>query len=169
LSTTGKAVGPEISLGTLTLEGRRTIFTVPQIQTPMGARLGDSIAFLGYDLSPAVVSPGKSLYLTLYWQALGKMDVSYTVFTHLLDTKEQIRGQKDSVPGGGTLPTTSWMQGEIITDEYEIAVYPDAPPGEYVIEMGMYDASTGQRLPVFSDDQVLEDDRLLLGVVQVVP
>jgi hypothetical protein len=44
-----------------------------------------------------------------------------------------------------------------------------APPGEYVIGIGMYDASTGQRLPIFSDDQISEEDRLLLGVVQVVP
>jgi hypothetical protein len=61
------------------------------------------------------------------------------------------------------------MEGEILTDEYEIIVDPDAPPGEYVIEIGMYDASTGQRLSVLSHDQVVEEDRLLLGVVHVVP
>jgi len=61
------------------------------------------------------------------------------------------------------------MEGEILTDEYEIVVNPEAPPGEYVIEIGMYDASTGERLPIHMDGQRLEGDRLLLGVVRVVP
>ena len=127
------------------------------------------MAFLGYDLSPTAVLPGETIYLALYWQALGEMNVSYTVFTHLLDTTQHTWGQRDSVPGADTLPTTSWMEGEILTDEYEIVVNPEAPPGEYVIEIGMYDASTGERLPIHMDGQRLEGDRLLLGVVRVVP
>lgn len=169
LKPNDRAVRPEVSLGSLVVEGRRRVFTTPQIQTPMEARLGDSVAFLGYDLSPTAVLPGETIYLALYWQALGEMNVSYTVFTHLLDTTQHTWGQRDSVPGADTLPTTSWMEGEILTDEYEIVADPEAPPGEYVIEIGMYDASTGERLPIHMDGQRLEGDRLLLGVVRVLP
>ncbi len=169
LTPNGRATRPEVTLGSVVVEGRRRVFTTPQIQTHMEARLGDSVAFLGYDLSPTAVLPGETIYLALYWQALGEMNVSYTVFTHLLDTTQHTWGQRDSVPGYGAFPTTSWMEGEVITDEYEIIVEPDAPPGEYVIEIGMYDASTGQRLSVLSHDQVVEEDRLLLGVVHVFP
>lgn len=169
LAPDGKPVGPEVSLGTVTVEGRTPVFTMPQIQTPMEARLGHSVAFLGYDQSPTVVRPGEIIHLVLHWQALSEMDVSYTVFTHLLDTVEHIWGQRDSLPGAGTLPTTSWVQGEILTDEYEIVVDEQAPPGEYVIEIGMYDASTGERLPIYTDGQREEGDRLLLGIVRVAP
>lgn len=159
----------EVALNKVEVRGRERRFAIPEMQHLMEARLGEAVQFLGYDLGSNDVMAGGTLQLTLYWQALQEMDISHTVFTHLLDAQNRIWGQMDSVPGGGTLPTTSWVEGEVITDEYEIVVDAEAPPGEYVIGIGMYDASTGQRLPIFSDDQVSEEDRLLLGVVQVVP
>ena len=40
---------------------------------------------------------------------------------------------------------------------------PDAAPGEYHLEIGMYDATTGQRLPVYSEEQQrLMGDLILL-------
>ncbi len=165
----GGAVRSEVVLGTVTVEGRERLFTAPQIQTLLEARLGDSVAFLGYDQSSTAVRPGDTIYLTVYWQALSEMDTSYTVFTHLLDAQERIWGQMDSIPAGGQAPTTSWIQGEVITDEYEIVVDEEAPAGDYIIEIGMYDAETGRRLPIATYRQRLEGDRLLLGEVEVVP
>lgn len=75
----------------------------------------------------------------------------------------------DSVPLRGEATTTSWVAGEIISDQYDIVVDPEAPPGNYVIEIGMYDPSTGQRLPVFANGQREEGDRLLLEEVKVLP
>ncbi len=169
LSETGEPVGPDVSLGTLEVEGRHRVFTVPEIANPTEVRLGERIALLGYDLSPPPYTLGQSFSLTLYWQTLREVDASYTVFTHLLDSSEHIWGQKDSVPGSGSLPTTSWVEGEVVTDQYEIMIDPKAPPGQYVIEIGMYDANTGQRLPIVSDDQTMEDDRLLLATVEITP
>ena len=79
-----------------------------------------------------------------------EMGVSYTVFAHLLDEGARLWGQQDNVPGRGSLPTTGWLPGEVLVDEYDIEVHPDAPAGELVIELGMYEAVTGQRLPVFA-------------------
>lgn len=90
------------------------------------------------------------------------------VFSHLLDAENRIWGQSDSVLTRGDAPATSWVEGEIITDEYEIAVDPATPPGEYVIEIGMYDASTEQRLPAYGPrSKELEGARILLEGVQV--
>ncbi len=158
-----------VDLDKIEVRGRPRQFTMPEIQHPMEATLGQQIRFLGYNLSSNEMKPGETLQLTLYWQALGEMEVSYTVFTHVLDAEDRIWGQRDSIPSRGEAPTTSWIEGEVIVDEYEIMVEPGAPPGEYVIEIGMYDAATGQRLPVVSDNQILEQDRVLLGVVQVAP
>jgi len=159
----------EASLGSIEVHGRPHMFVTPEIQHPMEATLGEGVAFLGYDLSTKEVAPGDTLRLTLYWQALEEMRVSYTVFTHLLDAEEGLWGQMDNIPGTGAMPTTSWLGGEVITDQYEIVVNSEAPPGEYTVEIGMYDAETGQRLPVFGDDQALEGDRLPLGVLQITP
>ncbi len=165
----GEELLGEVALGQIEVRGRARQFTIPEIQHPMEARLGGGIQFLGYDLSSDEMTPGGTLHLTLYWRSMQQMGVSYNVFTHLLDGENRIWGQMDGIPGRGEAPTTSWIDGEIIADEYEIILNPEAPPGEYVIEIGMYDGSTGQRLQVVGDEQGIEQTRVLLGVVQVVP
>ena len=139
---------PTISLGHLSVEAWEHQFAVPAIQHPLEVNLGNQVELLGYDLDRTSAKPGESLLLTLYWQALTAMDAGYTVFTHLLDGESRIWGQQDSVPKAGTYPTTLWVEGEVVADEYEIVVKPDAPPGQYVIEVVMYLAQSGERLPV---------------------
>ena len=94
------------------------------------------------------------------------MDVAYTVFTHLLDQHEQVRGQKDNAPVNGTYPTTLWVPGEIVVDEYDIPVAADAAPGTYTIEVGLYDLKTMQRMAVF-DPAGIVGDRILMGDVEI--
>ncbi|MCL4459829.1 MAG: glycosyltransferase family 39 protein [Chloroflexi bacterium] len=149
------------------MEALERTFAIPPIQNQLTARFGEAVQFLGYDLTPVAVKGGGSLELTLYWQAIREMETSYTVFTHLLDAQERIWGQKDDRPVGGARPTTSWARGEVIIDRYEIAVKAGAPPGEYRLEIGMYDAVTGQRLPVYGQDSRSLGDRLLLAPVLV--
>jgi 4-amino-4-deoxy-L-arabinose transferase-like glycosyltransferase len=144
-------------------------FTVPtDIQHPLRANLADQVAFLGYDLDKVTVKPGGTLHLTLYWQALARMETSYTVFVHLLDAQSRTWGQRDNLPAKGTHPTTSWLPGEVVIDRYEIAVDATAPAGEYQLEVGMYDLATMQRLPAFDEQgNSLPSDRILLSEVRV--
>ncbi|MBM4466004.1 MAG: hypothetical protein FJ014_10715 [Chloroflexi bacterium] len=158
-----------ISLTRLTVVAPERLFAVPtEIQYPLRANLADKVAFLGYDLDKTTVKPNGTLHLTLYWQALARMETSYTVFTHLLDAQSRIWGQQDNVPMKGARPTTSWLPGEVVIDEYQIVVDAAAPAGEYQIEVGMYDLATMLRLPA-NDEQgnPLPSDRILLDKVQV--
>ena len=168
-SDTGQAlVEDDLLVTTLHILASERRFAIPEgIQRPMPASLGDDVLFLGYDLMATGVEPGGTLRLTLYWQAKRQMDISYTVFTHLLDKDSRIGGQKDNIPCDGTRPTTGWVEGEVIVDEYDIVVQSDAPPGEYVIEVGMYEAETGQRLPVLDEGGQVQGDRVLLGKMVV--
>ena len=151
---------------TVRVSERERSYQLPPIERAMRADLGDQVEFHGYGLASAQVEPGGVLRLTLYWRARQRMTVSYTVFTHLLDQDGNIWGQRDNIPVRGTYPTTGWVEGEVITDEYEIAVRPDAPPGEYHIEVGLYDAVSGQRLPVFDEGGTrLPGDCILLDQV----
>jgi hypothetical protein len=159
--------GTTLDLNQIEVRGREKSFIVPPIDHRRELRLGESIKLLGYDLDATAAHPGGSLYLTLYWQGLGLMDTSYTVFVHLLDEKGHIQGQRDGVPGHGTLPTTSWIEGEVIVDAYEVPVAPDAPPGLYTIAVGMYDPDTGDRLPVFDGEGNLLGDQINLEVISL--
>ncbi len=159
--------GDALDLGKIHVVEAQREFDVPPIQHPYQANFGGLVEFLGYDLERTELSSGDVLPLTLYWRALEQMDTSYTVFTHLLDEDHRIWGQQDNPPKEGGHPTTLWMKGEVVIDSYHIPVNPDAPPGEYVIEIGLYDAATGARLPVFDQEGLMLDNRILLAKIEV--
>lgn len=159
-----------LRLGMITVSGRQRLFDLPApAQHPVQVEFGGSVRLLGYDLPQTRVSPGDDLALTLYWQAMRRMDTSYTVFTHLLDGSSRIWGQQDNIPVQGTYPTTGWLPEEVIIDQYQIPAHDEARAGRYRIEVGLYDAATGLRLTaVDSQDQTLLGDHLLLPEVTVV-
>jgi hypothetical protein len=132
------------------------------------ANFSDQMKLLGYTLETEEIQPGGSAQLTLYWQDLSNMETSYIVFTHLIDQNERIMGQKDNPPVSGLYPTTEWTPGEKIVDRYEIATSPEIPPGEYSIEIGLYELDNGERLPVLDVMGLPQDSRAILGKVRVV-
>ena len=74
-----------------------------------------------------------------------------------------MRGQQDRLPDRGRAPTSGWVKGQIVIDEYILPVDEDAPPGTYLIEVGMYDARNMVRLPVVDAQRGrLPEDRVLL-------
>ncbi len=162
--TVGLAGSGSISLGLLTVTEEVRTFELPTPRYPSQALLGEGIRFLGHDLAPEMEEgePGGTLRFTLYWQAVGDIEGNFKVFTHLLDAEGRVRGQQDRVPAGGTRPTTGWVAGEVIADSYEMTVEAEAPPGPYRLEIGMYEALSGERLPITLEGQRLPEDRLLL-------
>jgi mannosyltransferase len=165
----GRALGESVSLASLEVQATERVFTAPETRYPSGANFGDLVTLVGADLDRATVGPGETLHLTLYWQARTTMNKSYTVFTHLLDADSRIWAQQDGIPMSGARPTTGWVPGEVIRDKVQLAVDPQAPPGDYVIEVGLYDANDPAlpRLVVLDEASQPIDDRVLLAEVRV--
>lgn len=161
----GASVGPSLDVGTLHVAERQRSFALPAVPHPLHAMLGDDVRFLGYNLETDRPAPGSTLSVTLYWQALGTPDASYTGFVHVLDSRGVVLSQADHLPQQGSAPTTSWVTGQVITDTYTVPLPATAPPGEYLLEVGLYQASTGRRLPVRGGPQV--GDALRLGSLRV--
>jgi uncharacterized membrane protein len=125
----------------------RRLYNVDPPQHELGADLGGMIRLLGYDLDcderPATCT------LDLYWQAVGTIDRSYTVFAQLIGQQGIVRSQVDSVPQGGGYPSFWWLPGEIVIDSLSIPMPEDASPdATYHLITGLYDAGTGARLSV---------------------
>jgi hypothetical protein len=59
------------------------------------------------------------------------------------------------------------VRNEVLTDNYALKVPDTATPGLYQIEVGLYDATTNVRLPVWDANGVSVGDRLLLTKVRV--
>ncbi|MGD2143023.1 MAG: glycosyltransferase family 39 protein, partial [Anaerolineae bacterium] len=142
----------------------------PVIPQRVGARVGEAIQLVGYRLSRSEVSPGDTLLLTLYWRAESAVEEPFTVFTHLHDPSGRLVAQQDNPPKRGAHPTDSWASGSLVEDPYEIQVPPEAKPGEYTLDTGMYDPATMERLVVKrADGERLANDRLELTKVKVRP
>jgi hypothetical protein len=146
-----------VILGKLEFVERARRFDTPDVQYPVGVDLGNVVNLIGYDLPQENVAPGEAFPLTLYWRALDEMDTSYTVFVHVVGPDGVIRGQWDSVPGDGALPTTGWVKDEVIADEYLVPMDEDLPPWRYTILVGMYDPKIEERLRVKSGDATATD------------
>jgi 4-amino-4-deoxy-L-arabinose transferase-like glycosyltransferase len=143
---------------------------------PLDAQLEGGIQLLGYTLRDeegrAVdrldVERGGKVRLTLYWLPEAPLERDYIVYTHLLDGTGWLRGQQDNQPRQGTYPTRAWVPGDLVIDAYHIPVAPDAPFGDALLEVGMYDPASDQRLPVSGRDADQEQRRVLLrGVVRI--
>ena len=128
---------------------------------------GSQVQLLAYVLEPAMSdgraalagSPSTDLTrLTLFWRANARPNTSYTVFVHSLNADGQMVGQSDSPPVSNNYPTTAWLPGEIVQDSHLV------PTGHrYVV--GLYEPTTGTRLPAFADDGTrLGDDAVPLSV-----
>ena len=55
----------------------------------------------------------------------------------------------------------------MVVDEHELILGDDVPPGEYQIEVGMYDWGSGRRLAVSKGGQWVPENRVILGVVRL--
>jgi hypothetical protein len=111
----------------------------------LDAGLGGVARLVGYELTGAA-QPGRALQVDLLWQAEAPLADDLTVFVHLLDTRGERRAQDDARPAKGSYPTTTWAPGEIVRDRHTVAIPADAPPGQYRIVAGLYDAASGRRL-----------------------
>jgi hypothetical protein len=93
--------------------------------------------------------------------------VSYKVFTHLLDQRGQLQGQHDGLPAAGQWQTTAWLPGQVVSDNHLLRLAAGAPAGAYTVQVGLYDPSSGQRLPASGQAEQAGSDYALLGPVVV--
>jgi len=124
------------------------IFDPPPMQHPLDATVEDKIALLGYDLDRQVVRVGETLHLTLYLQALQKLDEYYMPFVHLA---HWYRFTTDS-----RFLTPFWEPGQVVAERYDVTIPFGTAPGEYPLKLGITSLSRGQDLPLSSGGTTIE-------------
>jgi hypothetical protein len=131
------------------------------------ANLDNAVRLVGYDLPADRAPAGSEAPLTLHWQVSRPLGRDYTVFVHLLDDDDVLRGQGDGPPLANAYPTSFWSAGETLADPHRLRVFPDTQPGRYRLFVGFYDPATGQRLPVLDGEGNVQGDRVLLSAFEV--
>jgi hypothetical protein len=153
IDAAGNAVGEAARVGVVTVTGRARDFTVPPVQTAVGATFDGQLKLIGYD-SAQIES---ELTLTLVWQALAQPRGDYKYFVHLFNPVDGfVVTQADAVPRNFTYPTTLWVQAEVVTETVRLAL----TPGRYQLAVGWYDPAAPDlaRLPAFDANGALQDD-----------
>ena len=101
------------------------------------------------DLSeiPAAIENGRKLKVILYWEALKSAEKERTVSVRLVDNAGNLAAQHDGQPGEGSRPTSWWQTGQKVRDIHTLALSPDLLPGNYSLELLLYDSFTQERVP----------------------
>lgn len=171
--------GPEIALGELTVTGQKAPLDYSRLLANFRQRIGlvGATARVGGQRRSAVwteplpARPGDTVHLRLRWQSLAPAEDSYTVFVHLIDAANRPLVALDYTPLGGSAPThlwiPKWLPGQRLTDPYRLVLPDELPPGEYYIEVGLYEMVGQRRLHMADAAGNLIGDRLILGPIQV--
>jgi hypothetical protein len=156
-------VGIREQMTTLVPNRPQPVITVHQFEQPVtgypvNVTFGERIRLTGYDL----VTTTNALRLTLYWTSPVTITQDYKMFVHLATTSspEPVR-QVDGLTREGMYPTGMWVPGEIVSDTVTLDTT-DLPAASYQLAVGWYDPESLARLPVTSNNQVINDGRYVL-------
>ena len=127
-------------------------FDLPPMQNTLGATFADQIRLAGYDVEQG----DRALTLTLHWQALGQLPGDYKYFVHVW-SKGEVIAQADAMPDSYRYPTSWWAPDEVFSDTVTVELS-DLEPGDILITVGLYEATTGGRLPVVTTGAVVSSD-----------
>lgn len=105
-----------------------------------GVDYANGMRIAGINLPGGPVRAGDSLTLMLFWATSHQPDFDYSAFVRLNNGQGSIIHDNDHGPGApvGLLPH-EWQAGEVIPDRWTVAIPSSAPPGEYAVEVGVYD------------------------------
>ena len=167
----------EIQLGDLQVTGQDHPLAMAHLLANFRQRVGLSGAWAGQGFDwrhapwdePLLAAPGESLNLVLQWQSLARAEESYTIFVHLIDAANRPLVTLDYTPLGGAAPThlwiPKWLPGQRLLDPYRVPL--NTPPGDYYLEVGLYEMTGGRRLHRADAQGNLVGDRIILGPVRV--
>jgi hypothetical protein len=145
-------------LTTVNVASRPRDFTVPTATNPLDVTFDGLFKLVGADVNRS----GTQLTVTLLWQGQALTTTNYTAFVQLLNADGTVAQQIDRWQIAFDLPTSTWLPGQVIADQYvfEVSSGTDSP-GVPRLGVGLYDASSGERLPAFEAGHRLPQDRLI--------
>ncbi len=98
---------------------------------------------------------GKRLSPRLVFLASRPVQRDYAVSVALIglypDNTWVWREADDGIPALGAIPTLKWTAGSRVNDPRELSVPPDAPAGQVIGTLTLYDAFTGRTLPLLDE------------------
>jgi hypothetical protein len=137
--------------------------TAPTPKYAVNADLDGKVVYLGLDVDPATIEPGKEVKLTHYWKMVANPGDGWKTFTHLEGPNHQGFVNADHATVKGKYPVNRWKVGEIIKDEHTVRLPANFANPTVNVYVGFWRGPT--RMPVKSGTN--DDNRVLAAAVPV--
>lgn len=134
--------------------------TIPQ---NLDANFENIVRLNGYRLEEA--ESGTSIPLFLSWQVAGEPAAAIRPFVHLEDSW----GNRWSLATADAYPAEQWVGGEKIIQRVEVLVPAGTPPGNYRLQVGLFDPVTGERLDLLDEEGRYGGDSIFIEDVLILP
>jgi hypothetical protein len=141
-------------------------FQIPQGAKPLGVDLGETLRLEAYQVQADLPRAGELLFVTLYWSTLKRPPLDYHVALYLVDGEGTVLTQRDEMPLGSSYLTSRWPKGIIL--RHPMALWlPKGAVGEYTLQVGVYNLSSGEFLKVRDEGRGVGGARVLLDRVTI--
>jgi len=120
----------------------------PTPRFPVNADLDGKLVYLGLDVDPATIEPGKDVKVTHYWKVVAAPGDGWRIFTHLNGPTGQPFINADHPPVRGKYPVNQWKVGQIIRDEHNIRLPANWPHQQLMIYTGLWRSAGNARMPI---------------------
>lgn len=126
---------------------------------------GGNVTWLGYENDPLPqYAPGDTIPVTTYWRIQdGVVPSDLLFFTHILSDPISPAAQIDTI----YIDPAHLNERDIYLHNANVALQPIIETGDYVVSVGVYQASSAERLPVFIDESETQGDRIFLYLINV--
>ena len=117
------------------------------IRHHLAATFADAAQLLGYSDTAGVLLPGNDLMVNLFWRALDEAsNANLSTFVQVLDRQGQVVVGWEGPPVPWH-PSALWQPGELLRSQHTLRLPADLAQGRYTLVAGLFDTTTGQRLP----------------------
>ncbi len=122
------------------------LFTDPVPERTISLTWADLVQLKGYDVLPPVIPPGQPLTLNFYWHSLTDETFDKRLFLQLIDPAGNPINQWEGEAFREDM--YRWRPNGILPSQHTLWLGPDTPPGPYLVRLGFFDKTSGQRLPI---------------------
>lgn len=136
-----------------------------EIENSYGTNYGNALQLLDGSWQKQSVRPGEVAEFVTIWKVIDPakagpvvppaFETDVVLFSHVLDAQGEILSQRDSLEA----PSWAWQPGDIFIQVHPLTVPANTPAGSYETVVGVYDRSSGDRLPVIDEAGAVVDTR----------
>jgi len=118
-----------------------------QIENRVDADLGGKVIYLGNEVNPHVLGPGKTATIVHYWKVIEPPGEEWHVFTHLLGAADHWMNLDYSDMREG-YPVGKWKAGDVIRDEQTFTLESPWKSPSAQLVVGLWKKEGNQRMAV---------------------